>query len=534
MAGNANDGRQEVGAYFRFCPGEEHIAISDAVCIGRRRAGFARCPGCRFNDDEKSQAVSVGDETAGDGVRAEVNPMSDLATLVKAYDVRGTYPEPLNEEIAWRLGHATAQFLRSLLRGFDRAESGANRLAVGRDMRKSSPSLAAAFIEGARSTGAGVIDIGMVDTSQVYFAINHLKTCGGVQVTASHNPPQYNGFKVAGQKGKPIGADTGLPEIRRIAENMNRHDTATEGPLDTADLSDAYRDFIRSPLRLSRPLKVVVDASNGMAGKWLPILFDGVDNLELITLNMEHDGEFVHDPNPLVDDNLRQLQAEVKRTGADLGTCFDGDADRCMFIDEKAQIIRCDMLTALLAGEFLREVPGAAVVYDLRSSRVVAEEIERAGGKPVRQRVGHAYMKKAMADEDGVFAGELSGHFYFRDNWYCDSGFLAFGHALNVLSATSGPMSSLIKPLKRWYATGEQNFECENKDEAIEQLAELYAGAEIDFLDGITVQYKDWWFNVRKSNTEPLLRLNLEAKTKKLMTEKAEELAPHLGTPVAH
>jgi phosphomannomutase len=315
---------------------------------------------------------------------------------------------------------------------------------------------------------------------------------------------------------------------------MSRHQTATEGPLVAVDLAEPYRAFIRRFLKPLRPMKVVIDASNGMAGKWMPILFDGVENLELITLNMEHAGEFSHDPNPLVDENLKQTQAEVKRTGADLGACFDGDADRCMFVDERAQIIRCDILTALLAGEFLREVPGAHVVYDLRSSRVVAEEIQQAGGQPLRGRVGHSFMKQAMAEVDAVFAGELSGHFYFRDNWYCDSGFLAFAHTLNILSRSDGPLSALIKPLKRYHGSGERNFENEQKNETIDRLSELYADGEIDFLDGITIQYADWWFNVRKSNTEPLLRLNLEAKTKKLMTEKVDEVAQHLGTPVAH
>ena len=457
-----------------------------------------------------------------------------LNQLVKAYDVRGIYPDPLNEDIAWRLGLATAQFLRSQLRGFERGAAEAHRIVIGRDMRKSSPSLRDAFVEGARSTGTGVIDIGMIDTSQIYFAINHLKTCGGAQVTASHNPPQYNGFKISGQKGKPIGSDTGLLEIRTIAENTSRHESTSQGPIETVDLAGPYSEFVLGFLRPLRPLKVVVDASNGMAGKWVPMLFGQVENLEIIEVNMVHDGEFVHDPNPLVDANLRQLQAEVKRTGADLGACFDGDADRCMFVDERAEIIRCDILTALLAGEFLRQAPGAAVVYDLRSSRILAEEIEKAGGVAVRERVGHAFMKKSLADRNGVFGGELSGHFYFRDNWFCDSGMLAFVWVLNVLSAAGGPMSGLIKPLKRYFGSGERNFENERKDETLDRLTDLYADAEIDFLDGTTIQYKDWWFNVRKSNTEPLLRLNLEAKTQKLMTEKVNEVAQYLGTPVAH
>ncbi len=521
---------QNADDYYRFCPGEEHARISDAICFGRRRAAFPNCKGCRFNDDEKAERERAAKQRAGT-LPPEEDP-TVVDEVFKAYDVRGTYPAPLNEDVAWRVGHAAAQFLRTSLRGFERSQGRANSIVVGRDMRRSSPSLAAALTEGARAAGAGVVDVGMIDTSQIYFAINHLGTCGGIQTTASHNPKNYNGFKISGQHGRPIGAETGLSEICRIARNMVKHETGVSGPLEEGDLTDAYKQFIRQFLNPARKLKVAVDASNGMAGKWFPILFGDIDELEVVPLNFKHAGEFVHEPNPLVDANLKQLQQAVEKHKAQFGVCFDGDADRCMLVDDRAQIVRCDLLTALLARSFLRHDPGDTVVYDLRSSRVVPEEIERAGGVPRRERVGHAFMKKAMHDTKAVFGGELSGHFYFRDNFYCDSGMLAFVHVVNVLTAQKKTLSQLIRPLRRLASSGERNFKNDDKDGTINALAERYEDARIDFLDGITVEYDQWWFNVRKSNTEPLLRLNLEAENRKLMQGKLAEVARQLGAPV--
>jgi phosphomannomutase len=407
-------------------------------------------------------------------------------------------------------------------------------MVVGRDMRKSSPSLSAAFIEGARAAGSPVIDIGMIDTSQIYFAVNHLSTCGGVQTTASHNPAHYNGFKISGAKGVPVGADTGLADICRIAQNTTKHDTGQQAPLTQRDLCGEYKAFVRSFLESPRRLKIAIDASNGMAGKWVPIIFDDVPRLELICLNMEHNGDFVHEPNPLVDENLAQLRRTVREQGADFGIGFDGDADRLILVDENAEIIRCDMLTALLAKQFLARKPGATIVYDLRSSRVVAEEVKNAGGVPRRERVGHAFMKKALSESKGVFGGELSGHFYFKDNFYCDSGMLAMVHVINTVTRENRSLGELIAPLKRYHGSGEHNYENAEKDKAIVALGERYADARVDYLDGITVQYPDWWFNVRKSNTEPLLRLNVEAETADVLARKLEELGPMLGKPVKH
>jgi len=271
-----------------------------------------------------------------------------------------------------------------------------------------------------------------------------------------------------------------------------------------------------------------------MAGAWFDVLFADAENLDTTVINSETTGEFVHDPNPLVDANLAQLQKEVVKQKADMGICFDGDADRCMFVDNKGKIVRCDTVTALLARIFLDQHPGSTIVYDLRSSRVVREEVEAAGGVPRRERVGHAFMKKTLADTKALFGGEISGHFYFRDNWYCDSGFLAFAHTVNVLGNQRKSLASLVKPLQRYAGSGERNFSNDDKDGTIRALAEKYSDGEVDFLDGATVQYEDWWFNVRPSNTEPLLRLIVEAVDARLLKEKLAELTPLLGEPVEH
>jgi phosphomannomutase len=457
-----------------------------------------------------------------------------IEKVFKAYDVRATYPDLLNEEVAWRIGFATAAFLQTSLRGLERSSLEAMTVVVGRDMRTHSPALQAAFIAGARAAGSPVVDVGLIDTPQIYFAINHLGACGGVQTTASHNPANYNGFKISGAKGVPIGADTGLLDVCRIAQNTTRHETGKEAPLKQRDLSKEYKAFVRRFLQTPRRLKICIDASNGMAGKAVPLILGDVSELELITMNMEHTGTFVHEPNPLVEANLAPVRAAVREHNADFGVCFDGDADRLILIDETAGVVPCDLLTALLAKRFLQDNPGATVVYDLRSSRIVAETIKAAGGVPRRERVGHAFIKKALSDTKGVFGGELSGHFYFRDNFYCDSAMLALVHVINLLTAEQRSLGELLAPLRKYAASGERNFENHDKDKVIAALGERYSDGRVDYLDGVTVQYPDWWFNVRKSNTEPLLRLNVEAQSPNVLEAKLAELAPLLGKPVAH
>lgn len=460
-----------------------------------------------------------------------------IEKIFKAYDVRATYPQPLNEEAAWKVGHATGQFLKRSRQNLDASQrvKREDAVVVGRDMRPHSESLAKALSDGLRSTGMNVIDVGMVDTSFIYFAVNHLDTVGGIQTTASHNPVQYNGFKISGPKAKPIGAASGLDDIKRIAVNLSRTGaTGVQGKYEEIDLWDEYKKKVLSFLDLKRPLKVAIDASNGMAGKMVPKVFEGIPNLTIVPLLFEITGSFVHDPNPLVEKNLDMLKAKMREQPVDLGTCFDGDADRAMFLDEKGQMIGSDMTTALLAKDFLQqpENKGAAVVYDLRSSHVVKDVISEMGGVPVRDRVGHAFIKKTMAEKNAVFGGELSGHIYFRDYYYADSAAVAFARMLSILSAQDKPASELMQQFHRYRQSGEINFEVEDKDAKIRELAEKYKHAQIDYLDGITVEMGDWWFNVRKSNTEPLLRLNLEAPNQQMLDEKLAELKKILGEPV--
>jgi phosphomannomutase len=458
-----------------------------------------------------------------------------LDRIFKAYDVRATYPTPLNEEVAWKVGHATGQFLKRNRASIPDSQKvkREDTLVVGRDMRPHSPALAAALIDGITSTGLKVVDVGMIDTSMIYFAINYLDAVGGIQTTASHNPINYNGFKISGPKAKPIGSASGLDDIKRIASTLRMGQTGVKGSVEQQDLWPQYREHVLKFLKLPRKLRVAIDASNGMAGKMVPAVFGNVPNLEIVPLLFEIDGKFVHEPNPLVDSNLDMLKAKIRESKVDFGVCFDGDADRCFFVDEQARTVGCDMITALLARDFLKvpENKGATIVYDLRSSHVVADEVKAAGGEPRRERVGHAFIKKTMAETKAVFGGELSGHFYFRDNFFADSGAIAFARLLSVVAAQSRALSTLISPLTRYSQSGEINFQVEDKEGKIRELADAYKKAQIDYLDGVTIDLGDWWFNVRKSNTEPLLRLNLEAKTPAMRDEKLKELKKCLGEP---
>jgi len=453
-------------------------------------------------------------------------------SIFKAYDIRGVYPEQLNEEDAWKIGCATARFLRSMLSGYERGQTNAQALCVGRDMRTHSQALSQALIEGINSTGANVIDIGMIDTPQMYFAINHLGTCGGVQVTASHNPAKYNGFKISGQAAKPVGVDTGLKDIKHIALAMLHTKGRVTGSVEQIDLTKEYKNHVLKFLHPDiKKLKIAIDASNGMAGKMVPVIFNKLP-IEIIELNFEHTGKFRHEPNPLDEKNLAQLKKTVKEKKCDFGICFDGDADRLMMVDENGKTISCDLLTALMSAYFLKQHPKSTVVYDLRSSWVVVEEILKNGGTPRRERVGHAFMKKALRDSHAIFGGEVSGHFYYRDNYCADSAMITFVHVLNIISEADTPISELIKPLRRYYQSGETNFKVQDKQAKMDELAKRYSDGQIDNLDGVTIQYKNWWFNCRPSNTEPLLRLSVEAKSKELLDEKLSEIEGQLGRPV--
>jgi phosphomannomutase len=479
-----------------------------------------------------------------------------LSKLFKAYDVRATYPQPLNEEAAWKIGYATAQFIL----GQAVPKSGLKltlpkTLLVSRDMRPHSPSLCAELVKGMRAAGADVIDLGMCDTSFIYFAVNHLGCAGGAQTTASHNPINYNGFKISGPEARPIGAASGLQDIAALADRAPAPSSAAaKGTYEQRELWPAYREHIRRfflpPRTGRRPLKVFVDASNGMAGKLVPEAFSGLEGLELIPLNFEITGSFVHEPNPLIAENMVPTQEGVKKHKADLGACFDGDADRCMFTDEKGQLVGCDHLTALFVEHFLKHakpgIPGGipraiaggdTVVYDLRSSKVVEETIKALGATPRRSRVGHVFMKAALRESGGVFGGELSGHFYFRDNFYADSGAITLASVLWILGQSEKPFSELIAPFRKYPQSGEINFEVTDKEAVLHKLKDQYGrGATIDTLDGVTIdgfEKQGWWFNVRASNTEPLLRLNAEATNPRKLQELLEGLKSLLGRPVS-
>lgn len=464
-----------------------------------------------------------------------------LDRCFKAYDVRATYPEPLNEEGAWSVGHATARFLaeRAAEQGVDAPS--ARHIVVGRDMRKSSPSLVAALTEGMLDYGANVIDIGMVDTPAVYFAINHFGAGGGVQVTASHNPAQYNGFKVSQIRARPVGQGSGLERIKAYAMGTDHAASEHEGGMRSErDVWQAYRSHL---LRLldpcyqdgSRRVKVAIDASNGMAGVAVPKLFGALPGLEIEAINFDTSrGEFTHEPNPLVEANLAQVREAVQRGHAAFGVCFDGDADRCVVIDEQGTPIGCDLMLAALVGRALAARPGSAVVYDLRSSRSVPEAIREAGGEPVESRVGHVFMKAAMAQAGAPIGGELSGHFYFADLWNTDSGVRAFIEVLNLLAASGKPLSECVAPFRRYAQSGEINFENADTAGTLERLKTKYAGAPMRELDGLSIDAGRWWANIRRSNTEPLLRLNLEAKDAAAVGVGLGELEPLLGRRVDH
>lgn len=470
-----------------------------------------------------------------------------IGDIFKAYDVRAIYPEPLGEAEAWKVGYAVAEFLKS--------ENGgqAGKVVVSRDHRPAAPSMAGALIGGLRAAGMDVVDLGRCDTSVQYFAIPHLGAVGGVQCTASHNPIEYIGFKISKEDAKPVGRDTGLLEIEAIAQKLEDDGAECGSPvggLTQHDIWDAYAKHIRGFLKpaLKKPLKLFVDCSNGMGTTLLDKVFRGIENLEVIAVNDVYTDQWAHEPNPLVAENMVPTQEGVKEHGCDLGACFDGDADRCMLVDDKGEACGCDHLTAWLADVFVKQHPGKAIVYDLRSSKVVEETIRGLGVSPVRSKVGHVNIKAALRGapgnpgSDGSFGGELSGHFYFKDNSYADSGAILLAVALGVLGSSDKPLSELIAPYRKYPQSGERNFTCEDKDAVLAALkADFADGADlIDELDGITVDCWSghcsampggWWFNVRASNTEPLLRLNAEAEDAATLEALLEKLTPRLGVP---
>ncbi|KAB2969145.1 MAG: phosphomannomutase/phosphoglucomutase [Thermoanaerobaculia bacterium] len=454
-----------------------------------------------------------------------------MAGIYKAYDVRGIYGKELTEDTARRIGYA----FRVVLDPADLAHGG-EKVVVSRDMRPSSLPLAEALIEGLTASGLDVVDIGLATTPANYFAIGHLGAAGGIQVTASHNPAEYNGLKFSKHEARPVSGDHGIPLIEATVASGAFPEAGRAGRVTATDVAAAYRAHVLSFLHRpagARRLRVVVDAANGMAVVDRPI-FDAL-GVDLIPLYFELDGTFPnHEANPLKLENLRDLQARVRQTGADLGVACDGDFDRAAFVDETGAPVGSDLATALIAGELLAAEPGKHVLYDLRSSRAVPEYIRERGGVPVRERVGHSFMKATLRRVDGLFGGELAGHYYFRDNYFADCAVLAVIEILDLLWRSGKTMSQVVAPLRRYAKSPETNFEVEDKAGKMKELEGAYAGGRVDWLDGITVEHDDWWFNVRPSNTEPLLRLVCEARTEAMLAARMNELVARIGAPVHH
>jgi phosphomannomutase len=441
---------------------------------------------------------------------------AQINALFKAYDVRGLAPDELTPEIAYAIGRAAVASLKL------------DDVAVGRDMRISGPALSAALIDGIRDQGADVTDIGLVSTDALYFVVGRFGYSAGVMVTASHNPAKYNGFKICREEARALSLSTGLAEIRDVVLQGQPPINGRRGALKRQDRLDAYVDHVLGLVDVAkiRPLKIAVDAGNGMAGLTIPQTFKHLP-CTIVPLYFELDGTFPnHEANPLEPENIEKLQQVVLQEQCDLGVAFDGDADRMFLIDERGRFISGDMVTTMVAGKMLERDPGAAVVYNLICSRAVPETIVRLGGRPIRSRVGHSYIKATMRAEDAVFGGEHSGHFYFRDNWYADSGMIALLTVLELLSEADRPLSELLRPLDPYVRSGEINSEVVDPIVTMQAVEAVYEGmaSTIDHLDGVTIQFSDWWFNLRPSNTQPLLRLNVEADDQETLNRKTKEV----------
>ncbi len=435
--------------------------------------------------------------------------------VFKAYDVRGLYPDELDEAGAEAIGRAYVEQFEP------------RRMAVGRDMRLSSPAMQEALMRGATSAGADVLDLGLVGTEMVYFAVGSLGLEGGAMVTASHNPKQYTGMKLVRRGALPVGGESGLLDVRERAMSGARHRTRPEGTVAEYDIWPAYVDRVLSFVEVPaiKPLKVVIDAANGMAGAMLPPVLEQLP-IDAVRCYFDPDGSFPnHEPNPLLPENREFIVRKTLEEGADLGVAFDGDADRCFFVDDTGEFVPGDFVTALFAGSVLEKEPGAKIIYDVRASRAVPDTIVRDGGVALMNRVGHAFIKARMRKEDAAFAGEVSGHYYFRDFSQADSGVVPFLLMLELISKRGRGLAEILAPLRsRYFITGEINTPVPDVALKLQELKERFADGRVSHLDGISVDYDDWHFNVRPSNTEPLLRLNLEATSEQLMERKRDEV----------
>jgi len=442
-------------------------------------------------------------------MQTQLNP-----SIFKSYDVRGIYPSELNDDVAFDIGRAFVGLL------------GAKTFVVGRDMRPSGERLFSAFARGATGAGANVVDIGMTSTDGLYFAVGKFGFDGGVMITASHNPAQYNGMKFTREEAMPLSLDEGLATMRdRILAGDLPPNAATPGTLTRRNIVDDFAEHCLSFIDRSKvkPFRIAIDAGNGMAGETVPHVFKRLP-CEVIPLYFELDGSFPNHPaSPIEPENMRDLQAAVLKYNCDLGVAFDGDADRMFIVDEKADLIGGDMVTAIVALNTLKRHPGATILYNLICSRSVPEAIERAGGKPLRSKVGHSLIKKTMRENDVIFGGEHSGHFYFKDNWFADSGMIALMECLELFSEQGKTVSAVISPIDTRFRSGEINSTVKDIPAKLKEIEAHYKDAQIDHLDGVTISYPHWWMNVRPSNTEPLLRLNVEGDTKELMEQHRDE-----------
>jgi phosphomannomutase len=440
-------------------------------------------------------------------------------SIFKAYDVRGLYPAEVNEDAARSIGRGFVAYLE------------AKRIAVSRDMRLSSPSVAAAFIEGAREQGADVVDYGMLATDMMYFAVARDGHDGGAQITASHNPKQYNGIKLVRREAFPLSGEAGLGEIREMITNGTLPEPA--GRQGTLVQMDVLEDYVRHVLSFIDPsiikaFNVVLDAGSGMAGVVAPKLFERLP-CRTTKLCFEVDGTFPnHEANPLIEENRRDIVERVVKDRADIGIAWDGDADRCFFIDGAGEFIAGDFVTALLAEAFLIRHPGAKVVYDVRASYAVKDTVAKYGGSALMNRVGHAFFKRRMREEGAIFGGEVTGHYYFRDNFYADNGFIPALLMLELMSHKGATLAELLAPLReKYFISGEINTKMPDMrvvQEKLDALSARYQDGKTYTMDGVSVEYPDWHFNVRASNTEPLIRLNLEATTQQMMERKRDEV----------
>lgn len=435
-------------------------------------------------------------------------------SIFKAYDIRGIYPTQLNEETAYLVGKALVEYLKP------------KNIAVGRDMRLSSPALFESLTRGILEVGADVIDIGLCSTDELYFAVGKFGYDAGVMITASHNPKGYNGFKICRKEAVPLSGDSGLKEIRQIIASGTFSVLNKKGNLIKKDVTDDYIRHVLSfvDVKKIKPFKIVVDAGNGMAGLLVPKLFAHLP-CQLIPMFFELDGSFPNHPaSPIEPENLKFLQEKVIQEKTFLGAAFDGDADRVFFVDEKAQMLGGDIVTALVAKSLLKKEQGATILYNIICSRTVPRVIRESGGKAVKTRVGHALIKPLMKQHNAVFGGEHSGHFYYRDNFYADSALITLVVFLELLSEENKKVSDLVKEIDRYFRSGEINSQVEDIPNKLKEIEKIYSNGKIDHLDGLTVEFDNWWFNVRPSNTEPLLRLNVEAESPELLQQKTQEL----------